>query len=388
MTITTPPTIDPVPSPAPQRGDRTTFSSRVDAFVTWLSAAVAQFGALATNVYNNATESANFATASSNSATASANSATAAAGSATAAASSAGAALFSAATNYSAGQSAISNVNFRVYRRITGCTSTTDPANDPANWIDTAVTNAGYSARSGVAAQLVRGDSGKLIDITSGSGTQTIAAGSTLGVGWYVEYRVTSTSAVTIDPNGAEQIAGAATFAPESGGFVTYRISWDGAAFQVVAMRGTTSTLVVADQKASGTAGGGSVATTITSTRTFNTVETNTIAGASLASDEVTLPAGTYDFEGRASFNNATNVKVFLYNTADSTYTIIGDNCGTSTAGSNHLASAVGRFTITAAKTFKMRYYAGNAQATNGLGIALTSGQVEVYSRMRFTKVA
>lgn len=50
-----PPPITPVPTPAPQRGDRATFSDRVDAFVTWLEAATAEFEAVAQNTYENAT---------------------------------------------------------------------------------------------------------------------------------------------------------------------------------------------------------------------------------------------------------------------------------------------------------------------------------------------
>ncbi|HEX8615673.1 MAG TPA: hypothetical protein VF800_30695 [Telluria sp.] len=62
MATQIPPTITPVPTPAIQRNDRTTFSNRVDAFVTWLIAAVTQFGAVATNVYNNAVDAATSAT--------------------------------------------------------------------------------------------------------------------------------------------------------------------------------------------------------------------------------------------------------------------------------------------------------------------------------------
>jgi len=51
----TPPPITPVPTPAPQRGDRDTFSDRVDAFVTWLENATGEFEAVAQNVYDNAT---------------------------------------------------------------------------------------------------------------------------------------------------------------------------------------------------------------------------------------------------------------------------------------------------------------------------------------------
>lgn len=63
MAIETPPTITPAPLPAPQRGDRATFSNRVDAFVTWLTLAVSQFAAVALNVAANATEAMGFATA-------------------------------------------------------------------------------------------------------------------------------------------------------------------------------------------------------------------------------------------------------------------------------------------------------------------------------------
>lgn len=49
-----PPPISPVPTPAPQRGDRSTFSDRVDAFITWLTNATDEFEAVAQNVYDNA----------------------------------------------------------------------------------------------------------------------------------------------------------------------------------------------------------------------------------------------------------------------------------------------------------------------------------------------
>lgn len=63
MAQTPPPTITPAPTPAPQRGDRATFSARVDAFVLWLTAAVAQFAAVASNVYANALDAFASATA-------------------------------------------------------------------------------------------------------------------------------------------------------------------------------------------------------------------------------------------------------------------------------------------------------------------------------------
>ncbi|MFS2007977.1 hypothetical protein ACEN9F_30655 [Duganella sp. CT11-25] len=75
MTITNPTPIDPAPAPPPQRGDPDTFSDRVDAFVTWLTLVVAQFYALAVNVYGNAMAAFGLANDSASSAAAAATSA-------------------------------------------------------------------------------------------------------------------------------------------------------------------------------------------------------------------------------------------------------------------------------------------------------------------------
>lgn len=144
MAIETPPSITPVPLPAPQRGDRTTFSDRVDDFVTWLSdPAIPDFQALADNVEHNAGEALAYATNSAASAVASDASADAAALSAAgAAASETGAALAAnvvkwvSGTNYpTIGTSVWSPTNYQAYRSKTVMSpSTVDPAADSPNW--------------------------------------------------------------------------------------------------------------------------------------------------------------------------------------------------------------------------------------------------------------
>lgn len=57
MAVITPPQITPPPA-APQRRNRETFRDRVDDFITWMIAAVAQFMALAQNVFLNAGDAA------------------------------------------------------------------------------------------------------------------------------------------------------------------------------------------------------------------------------------------------------------------------------------------------------------------------------------------
>lgn len=120
MSQTTPPTITAAPADAPQRNDRSTFSTRVDAFVTWLIAAVAQFAAVATNVYNNAVDAYN--------------SATAAAASAATAVAATNATVWVSGTTYAIGDGRYSPVNFQTYRRRTAGAGTTDPSLDPTNW--------------------------------------------------------------------------------------------------------------------------------------------------------------------------------------------------------------------------------------------------------------
>ena len=126
MSQTSPPTITGSPT-VPQRSDRATFSSRVDDFVTWMAAAVSEFGAVANNVYNNAVDAYNNATA----ASASASTASNAAASALA---TSGATQWVSGTTYALGAAVWSPVDAQTYRRIVAGAGTTDPSADATNW--------------------------------------------------------------------------------------------------------------------------------------------------------------------------------------------------------------------------------------------------------------
>lgn len=283
---TPPPTITAAPT-APQRGVKATFSTLLDAFLTWLVAAVSQFGAVATNVFNNATEAFNSATT----ATTKAGEAVDAAAAATTAAN---------ATLWVSGQSVaqdaakISPLDRRTYRRKTATGSgTTDPSLDPTNYV-------------------------------------LLSAGAALQ-------------------------------------------------------------LHVRDEKASGTQGGTATAQTW-NTRTLNTSKTNTIVGASLSSNQITLPAGTYEYDGTAPAAQCDEHKARLYNVTDGVIIDVGSGEFAPTAASSVSRSVLrGTFTLSATKVLELQHWIKSAGQTYTLGLAgfgNPSGAVEVYAEIRFRKVA
>ena len=143
------------------------------------------------------------------------------------------------------------------------------------------------------------------------------------------------------------------------------------------------------ETQASGTNGGASIAATWTK-RALNTTNINNIAGASIASSVITLPAGTYLVNASGPFYKANSARIRLQNTTDATTTILGTSewfaSTTEAAGRSFL---VGQFTITANKNFELQYYVQTAKATDGLGVcSAVASTSEVYSVIEITRVA
>ena len=128
--------------------------------------------------------------------------------------------------------------------------------------------------------------------------------------------------------------------------------------------------------------------------RTINTVVSNTISGASLASDQLTLPAGVYEIYCWAPAvgvgNSHSRHQAYLERVAGSSVILIGTVAqlnGTSggfTSGSPSLIS--GRFTLAATETVQIRHMsnAGNG----GQNLAGGTGLSAVYTTLSLTKVA
>jgi len=149
----------------------------------------------------------------------------------------------------------------------------------------------------------------------------------------------------------------------------------------------------VQDEKSSGTPGGYAVDLTEVEDnwyrRTLNTVKSNSISGASLSSDKITLPAGTYYAyaEGPFVYNingNLTRTAMRIYNVTDSSTLIRGTNNG-APAG---VVSVSGYFTLAGSKEISVDHFMISINA----GIDYFWGfnhnfSPEIYARAFFWKV-
>lgn len=135
---------------------------------------------------------------------------------------------------------------------------------------------------------------------------------------------------------------------------------------------------------ASGTNGG-----TYTSgswvTRPLNTSRRNTIASASLSSNQITLPAGTYRVRWWATLYAVNGYNFRLQNITD-TATITNGTSGNTPAGTTNPASENSDvFTIAGTKTLELQMKAGATRATDGMGTDGGQG-TNVYTIIEFIK--
>lgn len=149
--------------------------------------------------------------------------------------------------------------------------------------------------------------------------------------------------------------------------------------------------LHVRDEKAAGTNGGAS--SVGSNTRTLNAVVTNTISGASLASNQITLPAGTYEVNFSAPcLGPVANHRAVLYNVTDTSQLFLGvaaySNLNPSYGYDTTVSYGVGIITITATKVLELRHYISVAVGTFGLGGTANDGYTDVYASVLIKKIA
>lgn len=145
--------------------------------------------------------------------------------------------------------------------------------------------------------------------------------------------------------------------------------------------------LHVRDEKTQNTAGG-----TFTSgawrTRDLNTVKTNEILGASLASNQITLPVGTYEVEGYAPALKVDGHQARLYDTTGAAVLITGTAEYSAAAGYYATTRSLlrGRFALTATSAIELQHRAQITEATDGFGGPANFG-TEVFAEVLIRKV-
>ena len=149
----------------------------------------------------------------------------------------------------------------------------------------------------------------------------------------------------------------------------------------------TTQILHVRDEKGS-TTSGGSASFNTTATRDLNTVVTNEITSASLGSNQITLPAGTYFLDASAPANEVGRHRANLYNVTDSAIALLGQSSIVEAANTTTQSRIRGRFTISGTKVFEIRHYTINARSVYGFGDYVTDGQTQIYTEVIIEKVS
>jgi len=150
----------------------------------------------------------------------------------------------------------------------------------------------------------------------------------------------------------------------------------------------------IVDEKPTGTAGG-VFASGAWRTRMLNTIRNNDGNNATLNTNQITLPAGTYIFEGYAPAGYVDGHQCRLQNITDGTTIAYGSNANCSNPSASATDNIVtvsqvsGKFTITGTKTFELQHYSSSSSAaTGGFGAAVSAASgVEVYAQLKIWKV-
>jgi hypothetical protein len=148
----------------------------------------------------------------------------------------------------------------------------------------------------------------------------------------------------------------------------------------------TANLLHVREEQSSGTNAGSSSAGS--NIRVLNTTVVNNIASASLSSNQITLPAGTYWVELTAPAFSPDRARVGLYNVTDSVLVFAGQVYYSTGSNAMTVAKAQGYLTVVGTKVFEVRHYLQSSFGTYGLGLGYSApGINEIFAEAFIWKI-
>lgn len=174
----------------------------------------------------------------------------------------------------------------------------------------------------------------------------------------------------------------------------TYVLTSNGttAAWAASSASGAPDYILIREEQTSGTAGG-NFTSGAWRTRVLNKEVTDTGNHASLASNQITLAAGTYRYRIQAPGFMCNGHACKLYNiTAGAD---VADSEGSPAYSDSNLTNGIttysisaGVFTVAGSTVFEVQHQCGTTRNTNGLGGPAVLGQKEIYTIVEFWKVA
>lgn len=152
--------------------------------------------------------------------------------------------------------------------------------------------------------------------------------------------------------------------------------------------------------QANGVGSGETLTATAWTQRVLNNTATNTIAGATLGSNQISLPAGTYEVSAEAQASEAASIsgtnavynhRLRLVNVTDSATIFVGPNTAAFVSGTTVSAALnadfQGVFTLAGTKSIRIDSWVNGVSNSNG-GVASSSGENEIYVTIYLRKVA
>jgi len=138
--------------------------------------------------------------------------------------------------------------------------------------------------------------------------------------------------------------------------------------------------------------GGGTLTTGAWRTSPITTEDFDVGSYGSLASNQITLAAGTYEIFASRPINNYSSslmygIKTRWQNITDATTTLLSQSHNDQGWAVGRMIVLVGRFTIAAQKTFELQASAGATYTTYGFGYPISIGS-EKYAQVEIRKVA
>lgn len=225
----------------------------------------------------------------------------------------------------------------------------------------------------------IRGDAsggvtGLLTDIpVFNAAIEELAAGGGTSVDWQEE-------GATIVASAVANFVGAGVTVTDVGGVATITIPGGG---------GGGGIIQVTHEEANNVFGGGTTGG-IFNIRPLNTLNKNTIVGASLATDQITLPAGDYVCRSWQMAYRGNRAKARLRDITNSVTVVNGaSHFMLPVTGDGQAANVPcdGFFTLAGTVDLELQLFVLNDSATAGLGFRADSGEPEVYALIEIEEV-